>query len=125
MTAVTGLHHTCYTVSDLDRSLAFYRDAVGLTEVDSGAGNAVLASGSARILLRQVAEMQRVDRRVVHVNLPVEDVHAEYERLKAAGVDFVHRPRMVNQGEHLEQWAATFRDPDGHAITISRWEDRR
>ena len=27
--AVNGLHHTCYTVSSLDRSLAFYRDALG------------------------------------------------------------------------------------------------
>ena len=26
---VNGLHHTCYTVSSLDRSLAFYRDALG------------------------------------------------------------------------------------------------
>ena len=26
---VNGLHHTCYTVSSLDRSVAFYRDALG------------------------------------------------------------------------------------------------
>ena len=29
MAAVNGLHHTCYTVSDLDRSVAFYRDLLG------------------------------------------------------------------------------------------------
>ena len=112
-------------VSDLHRSLEFYRDMVGLGEIDTGVASAVLASGDARIMLRQVADMPRVDRRVVHLNLEVDDVHAEYDRLKAAGVEFVHRPRIVSQGEHFEQWAATFRDPDGHAVTITRWEDRR
>jgi len=27
---ITGVHHTCITVSDLDRSVAFYRDVLGL-----------------------------------------------------------------------------------------------
>ena len=121
-----GLHGAGATliVSDLERSLRFYRDVVGLTENDSGVGSAVLASGDARILLRRVADMPPVDRRVVHLNLEVDDVHAEYERLRAAGVEFVHRPRVVSKGEQLEQWAATFRDPDGHAIAIIRWEIR-
>ncbi len=29
MTEVSGLHHTGYTVSDLDRSLQFYQDLLG------------------------------------------------------------------------------------------------
>ena len=29
---ITGLAHACFTVSDLERSLAFYRDALGLIE---------------------------------------------------------------------------------------------
>jgi catechol 2,3-dioxygenase-like lactoylglutathione lyase family enzyme len=109
-------------VSGLARSLPFYRDVVGLTELGSGPTSAVLASGPARITLRQVSDMPKIDRRVVHLNLEVDDVHAAYERLRTAGVEFVHRPRVVSQFDNLEQWAATFRDPDGHAVALTRWE---
>ncbi|GAA0734195.1 VOC family protein [Dactylosporangium roseum] len=112
-------------VSDLRRSRRFYRDTLGLTELDSGPTSAVLATGDARVVLRRVADMPPVDRRVVHLNLEVPDVYEAYERLREQGVDFVHRPRVVPQGEQLELCSATFRDPDGHAIALTRWELRR
>jgi catechol 2,3-dioxygenase-like lactoylglutathione lyase family enzyme len=123
---LSGVHNVSVTliVADLRRSLTFYRDRLGLTEIDSGIGHAVVASGNARILLRQVTDTRPVDRRVVHLNLEVDDVHEAYERLRREGVDFMHPPRVVNQGEQLEQWAATLRDPDGHAIALTRWEVR-
>ncbi|WP_433080168.1 VOC family protein [Dactylosporangium sp. CA-052675] len=112
-------------VSDLQRSRRFYRDTLGLTELDSGETSAVLETGTARVVLRRVADMPPVDRRVVHLNLDVPDVYDAYERLREQGVDFVHRPRTVPQGEQLELCSATFRDPDGHAIALTRWELRR
>jgi catechol 2,3-dioxygenase-like lactoylglutathione lyase family enzyme len=111
-------------VRELARSSAFYRDVLGLAEVDTGKNSAVLARGESRILLKRVTDLQPVDRRVVHLNLEVPDVQAAYEDLKAKGVDFVHRPRVVSHGEQLELWAATFRDPDGHAIALTHWEIR-
>ena len=54
-----------------------------------------------------------------------DDIQGTYEELKGKGVEFVHKPRVVSQGEQLELWAATFRDPDGHAIALTRWELRR
>src|SRR6516165_9990379 len=33
MNRVTGIHHTSFTVADLDRSLAFFRDRLGLEVV--------------------------------------------------------------------------------------------
>jgi catechol 2,3-dioxygenase-like lactoylglutathione lyase family enzyme len=121
-----SVHNVSVTliVASLRRSLTFYRDLLGLTEIDTGVGSAVLASGNARILLREVTDARPVDRRVVHLNLEVDDVHEAYERLRREGVEFNHPPRVVNQGEQLEQWAATLRDPDGHAIALTRWEIR-
>ncbi|MCW2641912.1 MAG: glyoxalase/bleomycin resistance protein/dioxygenase [Dactylosporangium sp.] len=121
---LSGVHNVSVTVivSDLQQSLTFYRDLLGLTEIDGGMGSAILVSGNARILLRQVADTRPVDRRVVHLNLEVDDVHEAYERLRREGVEFMHAPRVVNQGEQLEQWAATLRDPDGHAIALTHWE---
>ena len=112
-------------VRELGRSVAFYRDTLGLAEVDTGKSSAVLARGESRILLKRVTDLMPVDRRIVHLNLEVPDVQAAYEELKGKGVEFVHKPRVVSQGEQLELWAATFRDPDGHAIALTRWELRR
>jgi catechol 2,3-dioxygenase-like lactoylglutathione lyase family enzyme len=111
-------------VSDLVRSERFYRDKVGFSVVDSGANVVVLAYGEGRILLRQLADMSPVDRRVSHLHLRVPDVDSSYRDLKARGVEFVHRPRVTSRGDKLDLWAATFRDPDGHDIALTQWRAR-
>ena len=111
-------------VSNLDRSVSFYRDVLDFAIVDQNAGSAVLAYGGGRVLLRRVANMSPVDRRVVHLHINVPDVDRAYARLKDKGIDFVRRPAVVNRGDRLELWAATFRDPDGHAIALTQWRPR-
>jgi resuscitation-promoting factor RpfA len=111
-------------VSNLDRSLDFYRDRVGARVVDRSPGAALLAYGAGRILLRQVTDMSPVDRRVVHVHIQVPDVVAAHQALRDRGVEFVHRPRVTSRGDRVELWAATFRDPDGHSIALTQWRDR-
>ncbi|WP_229402406.1 VOC family protein [Micromonospora okii] len=111
-------------VTDLDRSLEFYRDRLGFDEVDRGAGNAVLASGATRLVLREVTGAAPISRRLVHVNLEVDDIQGAYERLRDSGVRFTYAPRVVNRGTKLEVWAAAFRDPDGHGVALTQWRTR-
>ncbi|MDG9678673.1 VOC family protein [Micromonospora sp. DH14] len=111
-------------VTDLSRSLGFYRDVLGFSEVDQGAHNAVLASGATRIVLREVTGAAPISRRLVHVNLEVTDIEAAYERLRESGVRFTYAPRVVNRGAKLEGWAAAFRDPDGHGVALTQWRER-
>ncbi|MEV6694262.1 VOC family protein [Micromonospora sp. NPDC051196] len=111
-------------VTDLSRSLEFYRGRLGFTEVDRGTGNAVLASGATRLVLREVSGAQPVSRRLVHVNLDVDNIQGAYERLRDSGVRFTYAPRVVNRGNRLEVWAAAFRDPDGHGIALTQWRER-
>ena len=110
-------------VTDLPRSLDFYRD-LGFAEVDRGSGNAVLSSGTTRLVLREVTEAAPISRRLVHVNLEVDDIGSAYERLRGTGVRFTYAPRVVNRGTKLEVWAAAFRDPDGHGIALTQWRER-
>jgi catechol 2,3-dioxygenase-like lactoylglutathione lyase family enzyme len=118
---ISGLGVTLI-VTDLTRTIAFYRDKLGFQVLDGGASSAVLASGDTRLMVRCVPDMPRVDRRVVHLNLEVSDVEAAYADLVERGVRFIHRPRPVARGEHMELWAAAFRDPDGHGIALIKWQ---
>jgi catechol 2,3-dioxygenase-like lactoylglutathione lyase family enzyme len=111
-------------VSDLTRSVRFYRDLVGMNVVDQAANAAVLSYGGGRVVLRQLADMSPVDRRVSHLHIKVPDVEAAYRDLVARGVQFVHVPRAITLGEKLDLWAATFRDPDGHDIALTQWRDK-
>jgi catechol 2,3-dioxygenase-like lactoylglutathione lyase family enzyme len=121
---VRGVGVTLF-VSNLGRSVSFYRDLLGFQQVDMGPGSAVLESGDGRIVLRRVVDMAPVDRRLVYLLLEVPDVQVAYEDLRARGVEFVHRPRAVSRYEQLELWSAAFRDPDGHGIALTRWDLRR
>ncbi|MEQ4303567.1 VOC family protein [Plantactinospora sp. B6F1] len=111
-------------VADLERSIAFYRDLLGFFEIDGGEGSAVLASGATRLVLRAIREVAPINRRLVHLNLEVNDVTAFYEELLGKGVKFTYAPRAVNRGAKLELWAAAFRDPDGHGIALTQWRHR-
>jgi resuscitation-promoting factor RpfA len=107
-------------ISNLPRSIIFYRDVLGFREIDAGRGTAVLEFGDARVLLR-VVERAKSTQRLVQMLLEVPDVDATYESLLARGVTFMHRPRRIGQYEQLELRAAAFRDPDGHGIAIAQW----
>jgi catechol 2,3-dioxygenase-like lactoylglutathione lyase family enzyme len=111
-------------VSDLERSISFYRDQVGLDLVDQAANTAVLSYGSGRVLLRQLADMSKVDRHVSHLYIQVSDVDASHRELKSRGVRFLHVPRVIRPGQRLDLWGATFEDPDGHDVAITQWRHR-
>jgi catechol 2,3-dioxygenase-like lactoylglutathione lyase family enzyme len=108
-------------VTDLERSIAFYRDVLGFFEIDSGTAGAVLASGDTRVVLRRVHDLAAGAGRLIYLNLEVGDVEAIYEELRSKGVRFLHGPQPVNRGDKLELWAASFNDPDGHNIAITQW----
>ena len=58
------------------------------SEFDRGSGNAVLASGATRLVLREVTGAAPISRRLVHVNLEVDDIEAAYRAAQG------HRPAV-------------------------------
>ena len=102
-----------YRVRNFDAGRAFYRDLLGFeeTHVDVGNGWSRLARGSMEIAVSQ-GEPGEPDG-VAHVE--VEDVKAEAERLRAAGIDVGVVFELAGEIRLVDVF-----DPDGNRIQLAQ-----
>ncbi len=102
-------------VRDLEKSVSFYRDRLGIDIRQRIPGFAFLDSGALTIVLSEpLAKNVSPLAGATEVIFSVNDVRASYEALKDQGVEFSQEPRNVSG----PMWAANFRDPDGHLLTL-------
>lgn len=110
------------TVADLDRSLAFYTEAMGLAVLTRSRGEAVLgAVGASLLLLRQQpgALPWMVDNAtgLYHYAILV-PTRADLGRWLRHYLASGYPP--PGQGDHIVSEALYLRDPDGHGIEVYR-----
>ena len=144
---IVGVHHTSRTVSDLDRSLAFYRDLLGMpveldTEMQGEMLEREVAMPGAHLricLLRTGADtvlellqylqpvgtpfpagVRPADVGTHHVALLVADIRASYDALTRAGVEFTYPPQEVDAGYFRGHWTAYCYDPD--RLIVELWQ---
>lgn len=112
---LSGITAIMLGVSDLEKSLEFYRAKLGmkvklsepqLALLEAGPITLGLSPGHVR-LAPQVAG-------ATEVSFRVENVRGTRQALIESGVPFLNEPRQATQTE----WAAHFRDPDGHLLSI-------
>jgi len=102
-------------VRDAVKSLAFYRDVLGLAVQFSSGEFTFLDGGGVTIALRPYLDLKDgSDERRVELVFHVPDIDAAHTALEARGVKFRIAPRIVTG----EIYAADFRDPDGHVLSI-------
>lgn len=137
---ICGIHHIALSIKDMDRSLAFYRDLLGLeVAMDKSWENAgetgdkilrVKGTAARQVMLKcgdvmvELFQFNRpepapmaedrpvIDRGITHLCFDVKDVDAEYERLSKAGVIFHCEPQ--NLGSNCRTTYG--RDPDGNVV---------
>jgi lactoylglutathione lyase len=118
---ITGIAHTCYLVKDLDASIAFYRDKLGLTPAfdfinDKGERFGVyLHVGGRNFVELFVGELaQRAPRQSYqHLCLEVDDFDRTVAELRARGVEVGN----VNLGAD-QSWQAWIKDLDGNVMEL-------
>jgi len=102
-------------VKDAGRSVAFYRDTLGLAMTAQFEGFAFFNAGGVTLALSE--GLARAVPQLVgatEVVFAVEGVREAYDALKAKGVAFRIEPRQVAG----PNWAANFDDPDGHHFSV-------
>ncbi|HKK09090.1 MAG TPA: VOC family protein [Gemmatimonadota bacterium] len=107
---------------DLEASVDFYRDALGLRLLfRAPPGLAFLRCGDLQVML-SAPESPEFDHPSSILYFDVADIEAAYRILAERGVVFVEEPQRVHRAPDHELWMAFFRDPDGnvHAIQSRR-----
>ena len=145
MAGAERLHHTGFTVSNLDRSVAFYRDLLGCEvlatqEKEGGYLAAIVGYPNAHVRMAHLrvpggehvielfeylapegdnADVGPGNVGSSHLCFVVDDLPGTYERLRELGVDsFVSPPVEVDTGVNRGGCALYLRDPDGITVEL-------
>ena len=139
---IISADHTGITVSNLERSLAFWRDVLGfefshtahqkgeLAEEITGVKGAEIKlavlktpCGHKIELLeylapadRKCANLRSCDVGSVHVALVVEDLNAALDRIAVLGWKTAGQPQILTKGPNAGRRVVYVRDPDGTTI---------
>jgi methylmalonyl-CoA/ethylmalonyl-CoA epimerase len=102
-------------VRNLEQSISFYRDKLGINLRMQIPGFAFLDTGAVSVILsEELAKKSASVAGATEVIFTVEDVRGATDALKKQAVTFSHEPHQVNG----PMWAANFTDPDGHLLTL-------
>ena len=118
---IKALAHVCFTVRDLDASLAFYRDVLGLrpvfdfvNEAGERFGVYLHVAGRSFVELFQGEPGEpAAGQSFQHFCLEVEDVAAAVDTLRGQGIE-VTDPYLGSD----QSWQAWLSDPDGNRIEL-------
>ena len=141
--SINGIHHTAISTQDAERALAFYRDLLGLKVVfdqswptgtpradaitglsGSAARQILLRCGNAYLELFEFAAPEAragdpdrpvCDHGITHVCFDVDDLDADYTRLRDAGVRFHCEPQDLGEFGVRTTYG---RDPDGNVVEL-------
>jgi lactoylglutathione lyase len=119
------LDYTMIVVSDMQRSVEFYRDKLGIpmkfqspdwTEFATGTTTLALHGGGVASTQPPAGDPSKVAG-ACSIGFNVDDVDKTYEELKARGITFV-MPPMQREGEGIKLAVAI--DPDGLPVSFAQ-----
>ena len=115
---IESLGQVALTVRDVQRSVAFYRDDIGLRFLFAPAPTLTfLMIGDVRLML-SAPEGEFTPGGSTVLYLRVADIEAEHAALVTRRVSFIDAPHLVARMPDHELWMCFFHDPDGHTLAL-------
>jgi glyoxylase I family protein len=139
---IRGVHHISLSTTDMDKFVHFYRDllgmkldrisplqpgfeafetVVGLRNVSAQVAQLDLGNMNMEVFCYSDPKPRPGERRpacdagIRHIAFDVKGIFAEYERLQAAGVEFISPPQYIEPGKCTSCY---FYDPDGNIVEL-------
>ncbi len=103
---------------DVQRAVAFYRDALGLDYLFEAGPLAFFMCGDVRLML-SVAESPEFDHPSSVLYFRVDDIHGARAELSGRGVPFDDEPHLIAKMPDHELWMTFFRDPGPQRASAS------
>ena len=105
-------------VKDIDRAVAFYRDALGLRFLFTAPPDmGFFDCGGVRLMLGVPTE-PRFEHPSSILYFQVDDIAAAHKALAAKGVTFERDPSLVAKLEKADLWLAFFQDGEGNVMAL-------
>jgi predicted enzyme related to lactoylglutathione lyase len=122
-TGLQGIGQLHISVSDLDESVRFYRDVLGLTHLSTVPGQpmAFFDAGGVRLYLGVPENEQFRSRPIVYYR--VDDVDAALAQITSRGARRISGAHAVHRDGDTELWMAFVADPDETPVGLM--EERR
>jgi len=104
------------TVTDIEQSVAFYRDVIGLKFLFQVPNLAFFDCAGIRLMLGLPEANGEAFHPILYFR--VEDIQKTADELTRRGVTFDTKPTLVARMEKHDLWLAAFRDPDRNVIEL-------
>ena len=124
--SVDAFRQVAQRTTDLERSVAFYRDVLGASHIATfdPPGLAFFDIGGVRLMLDAIPGAFEHEGSPLYFS--VDDLDTSVAALREAGVTIEEAPTLINKDEAgdfgpagAEEWMAFFRDPDGNVLAFS------
>ena len=104
-------------VTDIERSISFYRDVLGMRFLfKAPPGLGFFDCAGVRLMLDAPAKENAGKGSVIYYK--VKELQTTFEKLSAKGLIFEAKPHLIAKMPDHELWMAFFRDPDNNLLAL-------
>lgn len=114
---ISGVGQIAVRATDLEASIVFYRDVLGLRLLMEIPGAAFFDCGGVRLMLSK-PELPEFDHPGSIVYYRVADIQGAARGLEARGVELVREPHLIARMPDHELWMTFLRDPSGNMLAL-------
>lgn len=118
MIVIESVNHIGITVSDLEKSIKFYKELFDFDIIEniSNAGQAFLKMGDIMLNLIEVKgyKSSKESMNCISFYIDEEDFEDAIDELEDTGIEIIYGPENIRKGQRV-----VFTDPDGNHIELS------
>ena len=118
MSVLNRIGQISIPIRDLEQSVAFYRDTLGLTFLfQAPPGLAFFMCGDVRLMLAK-PETGEFQNSTSILYYKVDDLPSAFTTIRDRGATVAHEPQLIARLPDHELWMAFFKDPDDNMLGL-------